>query len=244
MFQTIIISITTGLVSSLVASYLYAQFSNNAIGIYGIAITTLLTSLAVWTIIRLLPRLRLVAGADILGYYPKGQRQYIAKLLADIQNSETLIIIGARGLDLIGERSPIGTSLTRGWKGSIEAYLISPESTHARLRGNALAIERTKYESESRSVDSFLGVLKLRDGIRVTTYHYDSEPFMRAIILDSCAYVAFYQQGVQGRALPCYRIKASGGRLIAELRAYCNFLKDHSRLRPYEENAPLDTRSV
>jgi hypothetical protein len=232
--RDIIIASITGFLSSILASYLYAQIVASRFGFKQMAIFTGAAAFITFLIIKLLPRIRLVLGSGITAYYPHGQSQYMKTLLNDLQHSKTLKVIGARGLDLIGERSPIGSSLEeRHWQGELEAFLISPDSSHARLRVNHLAVEKEKYKTECKMVDSFLGVLALRHAVQVTKYEYDGEPVFRAIILDSCAYVSLYQAGVQGRLLPCFRLRSVRDPLFTALIGYTKHLRAIASHRVY-----------
>lgn len=233
--RDILIAIITGLLSSVIASYVYAylvasSFTLRQMAIWAFAVTclTILISL-------LLPRVRLAFISGITGYYPHGQKQYIRRLRKELTESKTLKIIGARGLDLVGERSPIGASLEH-WQGELDAFLINPASSHVRLRVDHLAVEREKYQTECKMVDGFLGVLALRHGVHVTKYEYDGEPIFRAIILDNSAYVSVYQSGVQGRLLPCFRLRSVRDPLYMALIRYTTHLKENSTRRSYQQD--------
>jgi hypothetical protein len=233
--KDIIIAMSTGLLSSLIASYAYAHLSSN-FGLRQIAIFGGVAGLIALLVSKLLPRIRLLFGSGITAYYPKGQQQCINRLLNDLKKSKTVKIIGARGLDLVGERSPIGNYLEESrWQGEIEAFLINADSTHARLRVNQLAVEREKYKAECLSVDKFLGVLALRRGLQVTRYEYNADPLFRAVILDTCAYVSIYQSGVRGRLLPCFRLRSVTDPLYIALNSYCNYLRSIATCHAYKK---------
>lgn len=225
--RDIIVAVITGLLSSVIASYIYANLVASNFGFRQMVVWSGLAGGIALLVSKLLPRIRLLFGSGITAYYPNGQQQYIKHLLNDLKKSKTAKVVGARGLDLIGERSPIGHSIEEwGWQGELEAFLISAESSHARLRVNNLAVEREKYRAECQSVDKFLGVLALRHAVHVTKCEYDAEPIFRAVILDNCAYVSLYQLGVQGRLLPCFRLRSVRDPLYTALISYCNYLRN------------------
>ena len=191
--------------------------------------TALLFVFAVWALYAVArtasPRLRAAFGSPVVGYYPRGQSMYTRRIVRDLKKSRTVTLIGARGRDLIGEGSPIGQELD-DWHGTVQVFLLSSSSDHARLRTGHLEVERDKYTAEVLSVQAFLNVVSLHNHLSVELVTYDVEPLARAVIFDRVAYIAPYIPHVQGRALPTFRIARgsppgrAGHRRPTQLRAH------------------------
>lgn len=198
-------SLFVGIVAALIAAAAVGIESNRRLPV-GTALGFLLVAAAAYWIARAAhPRLRAAFGSPVIGYYPGGQETYTRRLLRDLKKSQNVTVIGARGRDLIGEGSPLGHELEK-WHGSVHAYLLSPQSEHARLRTGHLDVERDKYTAEVLSVHAFLGVVSLHNHLAVDLRTYDAEPLIRAVIFDRVAYLAPYVPYVQGRALPTFRV--------------------------------------
>jgi hypothetical protein len=231
-------AVLVGIVTSLAGSFLYAEITSTPIPWSVALISTLALSAAILLGIKLAPRVRLMIRSGITGFYPDGQEQYLHDLQRDLKKSKSLTVIGARGLDLVGESSPIGNFLKTAQDCEVNVFLLDPDSHHARLRIGHLDVERQKYHSESASVDHYLAVLKLQQGISIRAYSYDEEPRWRAIILDSAAYVAFYRDGVQGRKLPCYRIADHSTHLYLLVKKEVTALRSRATPRTYAATVP------
>jgi hypothetical protein len=232
-----------GVFASLVAAYVYTNLATTSIGLPEILAIGMAAAAVAWLLRRTRGRLRLGFLSPIDRFYPKGQVQFAADLLDDLRKSKTIKVIGARGLDLVGERSVIGELLSEDkWNGSLEAYLLNPTSDHGRLRVNHLDVEREKYQAEVRSVQSFLGIIAARNHVSVTTYEYDAAPLFRAYVLEQTAYAALYQEGVQGRLLATYRVKSTSP-LYLGLLTYCKHLRSKAVAHALTASEVRDSRS-
>jgi len=219
----------------------YTALSNTSLGLPQLIALCITVAVVVWLIASTLGRLRLAFLSPIDRFYPKGQGQFSVELVADLHRSRTLKVIGARGLDLIGERSVIGELLAEDrWTGALEAYLLNPTSSHGRLRVGHLDVEREKYQAEAQAVHKFLEVIATRNHVSVAAYEYDATPMFRAYILEHAAYVSLYQEGVQGRLLPAYRLKPSNS-LYLGLLAYCKHLRTTAVAHAYSRKPALAT---
>jgi hypothetical protein len=200
-----IASLIVGVVASLIAAFAVELETSKRIPL-GTALAFMVAAAAVYALVLVgSARFRAAFGSSIRGYYPRGQSSYARRLIRDLGKSRSIVVVGARGRDLIGESSEIGQQLDK-WNGTMHVYLLSPSSDHARLRTGHLEVERDKYTAEAASVQAFLNVVSLHNHLSVTLTTYDADPVIRAIILDRVAYLAPYIPHVQGRRLPTYRV--------------------------------------
>jgi hypothetical protein len=200
-----IASLVVGIVASLIAAFAVELETSKRIPL-GTALAFMGAAAVVYGLVLLgSARFRAAFGSAITGYYPRGESSYTRRLIRDLGKSRSMVVVGARGRDLIGESSAIGQQLDK-WNGTMHVYLLSPSSDHARLRTGHLAVERDKYTAEAASVQAFLNVVSLHNHLSVTLTTYDADPIIRAIILERVAYLAPYIPHVQGRTLPTYRV--------------------------------------
>jgi hypothetical protein len=223
-WKEIVVSGVIGAGSSLAASYAYTALVQESVPAYTVAVGALLIAIAALALSRLSAIANLAWRSDISGYYPGGQHQFEKRLLRDLRRSENVIVVGARGLDLIGPQSALSRALA-DWSGNITVYLIDPRSHHVRLRSGALDIERQQYVSELNSVVAALRLLSLQAHSAFRIYTYDRSPQIRAIILDRFAYVSFYSPNVQGKKLSTYRVKLARFTSRHALEAYVDYLQ-------------------
>lgn len=232
-----LIAVLIGLATSVAGGYLYAYLIEIKFPfVYGIGITVI--TLGCSTLLYLYRgKLNLLLRSGVSGYYPGGQSDYIERAASEVRNAHKVIIIGARGMDLTGENSPIGDAL-RNAKSleSVEIYLLESQGAYSRLRSDHLEVERKKYAAECESVDSFIGVLKLHEGRPVQKYSYSVKPLLRVIMTDSSIFLSFYQAGIRGKELPCWHISKKSKFLRQLLLNYCEYLKSHATLQEYKKS--------
>lgn len=222
-------AILVGLITSVTGGYLYSYLiSINFPFIYVLGTIAAIASIAALIYI-VRARLLLLFASGIVGYFPKGQTQYIDRLVKSISTSRNVIIAGARGMDLAGENSPAGKALMKAKKKEkVEIFLLEPGGEHSRLRSEHLEVEKKKYEAECVSVDSFFKILQVQHHIPITKYSYTAKPLFRLIITDEFAFVSIYQSGIRGRDLPCWQILNTSQVLYPKVLSYCEFLRAHS----------------
>lgn len=234
--RTNLIAVLIGLATSVAGGYLYTYLIAIKFPfVYAVGVTCVAAACLV-VLYLLRGKIYLVLGSGISGYYPGGQSDYIGRAASEARQSHHVTIIGARGMDLTGENSPIGDAL-RNAKSleSVEIFLLEPEGEHSRLRSDHLEVERKKYAAECESVDSFIGVLKLHEGRPVKKYTYSAKPFLRVIMTDSSIFLSFYQTGIRGKELPCWHISKKSKVLYQQVLNYCEYLKSHAILQEYKE---------
>ncbi len=243
--RKILIVILIGIISSSLAAILLMAINPDRIVAliiiicigFGVVIGSIF-----WLISERSSYIRAVFKSGIIGFYPKGQKQYINELLKDLKKSKSLIIIAFRGLDLIGQQSDIGRTIVElqkvreedKWKGKIEVYLSNPESEHIKMRVNGLKVEEDLYLGQLNNVIAFLGVLSQRYKINVSTCLYDEKPLCRAVILDRYAYVCLYDSVKQGKVTKSYKIRTTGSCLSSVIDLYLNYIKKISN--PWDYN--------
>lgn len=238
-----LIAVLIGLATSVAGGYLYTYLIEIKFPfVYAVGITCIASAcLSVLYILR--GKIYLLLRSGVSGYYPGGQSDYIRRAASEVKNSRQVTVIGARGMDLTGENSPIGDAIRKSKSlESIEIYLLDPEGEHSRLRSDHLDVERKKYAAECESVDSFIGVLKLHDGRPVRKYTYSAKPLLRLIMTDFSIFLSFYQPGIRGKELPCWHISRKSKVLYQQVLNYCEYLKSHSSLQEYRE--PPQTASL
>jgi hypothetical protein len=223
--KTSAVSFLIGALSSLTASYVYSWLTGIQLNSYVTLSVVFIIGLIFVVVFQYLPAIRLLYKSEVNGYFPNGQNQYMPYVIRDLGRSRSLLLIGARAQDLVGERSPIGSFLTKGnWSGAIEVYILDPQSPHMRLRPGSLQADIEKYQAECRALSSFLDTLYVHH-INAQKFTYHTEPKIRAIILDHAGYICFYEAGRQGRQLPCYRLRLDkGGILDKMLHSYTLYL--------------------
>ncbi len=229
-----LIAVLIGLITSVAGGYLYTYLIEikfpfvYAVG--AICIASALVSVAY--IFR--GKIFLLTRSGVAGYYPGGQSEYIWRAASEVKKSHHVTVVGARGMDLTGENSPIGAAIRESkLLETIEMYLLAPEGEHSRLRSDHLDVERRKYAAECESVDSFIGVLKLHEGRPIQKYTYSAKPLLRMIITDFSIFLSFYQPGIRGKELPCWHISKESKALHQQVLNYCEYLKSHARLQEY-----------
>lgn len=232
-----LIAVLIGLATSVAGGYLYTYLIKIKFP-FVYAVGAAFVTLGCVTILYLFRgKIYLVLRSGVSGYYPGGQSDYIGRAASEVKNSHCVTIIGARGMDLTGENSPIGDAL-RNSKSleSVEIFLLEPQGENSRLRSDHLDVERKKYAAECESVDKFIGVLKLHESRPVKKYTYSAKPLLRAIITDSSIFLSFYQPGIRGKELPCWHISKKSKVLCQLVLDYCEHLKSHATLQEYEEH--------
>jgi hypothetical protein len=202
---------------------MFAVLSEKKVPFWAFLVVAFVLTLLVFAWSRVNPVSSLLLRSEITGYFPAGQMQYGKSLARELKKSKTLTVIGARGLDLIGPRSELGAALG-SWTGEVTAYLIDPASTHVRLRSGALEVERDQYHSELNTVVASLRLVGIQAHSTCRLHTYDKTPYLRAIIFDKVAYVATYNNNVQGRKLPTYRVKLRTGQIAELIRSYIDSL--------------------
>lgn len=244
LFRGILIAIIGGIIMIFIEKTLIKSDIDAAL-IIGAGV---IMGLIAWLISKNISRIRVIFKSGVIDFFPKGQEQYICELLKELRKSGSLTMICARGLDLIGERSKIGSSLIEWkrkneWDGNVEVYLLNSKSKHLESRVDSLEMKIEKYTNQLEGVAEFLGELSQRRKIKVSTYHYDAEPVFRAVILDHCAYVCLYKPDRQGITLQCYKIHTTGCCLYEGLRRYRDYLKKVSKRRDYNKDEKSDKRN-
>lgn len=233
----IAVSVGAGTISSLLAAYLFRRAETIEIPWWWIVGFAVLVSVLILTLISQRYRFYVITSSGITGYYPKGQKSYISDVIRDITAANKIQIIGARGLDLVGDQSPIGKALrSLGGNKIIEVFLLGAESEHGRLRSNYLEIERRKYVAESISAQHAVLLLNTM-GHDAHLYTYDASPKIRAIIADDVAYVSSYKSGTRGRRLPAYRISSRRGAAFEVVAAYIEYLRSISACQQEESES-------
>lgn len=175
----------------------------------------------------------LIGASGIKGYYPKGQGQCLARIVDEIEKSKSLVIVGARGMDLVGERSPFAEAILRSRNlDKIEVLLLTPGGKNARLRSEYLEVERQKYVAECESVDRYLGVLSVHEGRPILKYSYSEKPQFRIIATDRSIFVSLYRSGQRGRDLPVWNL-SRGSLLANSLDRFIDTLRLGAELRTY-----------
>jgi hypothetical protein len=208
-----------GVGASTVASYVYAGLADRDVPLIVLLGATIVAAVVAFGVARVSPQANLLLRSALLGYHPRGQNDYIKQVIRDLNKSRSIVVVGARGFDLIGPRSPLGKAL-RVWTGEIKAYVLHPDSTHVRLRSGALDVEREHYKAELRSVIASLQLISLQAHSSVSIFLYDAQPRFRIIALDKVAYVAPYSANTQGIATPTYRVRLNHGQVRQLLDSY------------------------
>jgi hypothetical protein len=230
-----LIAILIGLITSIAGGYLYTYLIKiNFPFVYAVGGICIISAL---TLILYIYRgkIFLITRSGIIGYYPGGQPQFIRRAVSEVKKSREITIVGARGMNLTGESSPIGNAIKESKTISkIMIYLLDIGSEHSRLRSDHLAIERKKYEAECISVDSFIGVLKLHTGLPITKYSYKARPLLRLIITDFSIFLSFYQTGIRGNELPCWHISKKSKVLCQQVQSYYQYLAENATVQEYK----------
>ncbi len=183
----------------------------------------------------------LLFKSGIVGYYPRGQIEFIDKAVSEISKSRDVIIIGARGMDLTGENSPVGNALGNSNSlNNIEIFLLEPGGKHSRLRSEHLEVEKKKYKAECVSVDNFLGLLQLQYDKPIKKYSYTVKPLFRLTVTDFSAFISFYKSGIRGRTLPCWHISRKSQTLFPQILKFCDHLKLNSKVKTYSNKKNMD----
>lgn len=239
--QNNLIAVAIGLLTSVVGAYAYTYLLEIKFP-FVYAIGMLAVAAAVGLALYLLRgKAYLLFQSGVKGYYPLGQSQYIRRAAADVKRAKEVLLIGARGMDLVGENSHVGTALSDSKSlNKIEVFLLDPSGDFSRLRSEHLEVERRKYKAECESVDNFLGVLKLQRDRPVTKYSYNRKPLFRIIVTDQSIWLAPYQPGVRGKDLPCWHISRTRGTLAAHVLSYCDDLKKHATMTSYTQPASIE----
>ena len=229
-----IIALTLGLITSVVGGYLYSYLIKVSFPFVYVVGTVLVIMGLGFVLYVLRGRLFLLFTSGIVGYYPKGQIAFIKKAVSEILKSREVIIIGARGMDLTGENSPVGNALKESTSlNNVEIFLLEPGGKNSRLRSEHLEVEKRKYEAECVSVDNFIGLLKIRDSKPIKKYSYTVKPLFRLIITDYSAFLSFYKSGIRGRDLPCWHISRKSTSLFPQIIRYLDYMKNNSEVKAY-----------
>ena len=229
-----IIAIIIGIATSVMGGYLYTYLLSIDFPLAYALGAVLLVAAAVTLAYVNRGKVYLLFRSSIKGYYPDGQRDYIDRAVKEILRSKMVTIVGARGTDLTGEGTSIGSALRDAKQiQEVEIFLLKPQGEHSRLRSDHLEVERQKYTAESESVDAFFGVLKLHEGRPVRKFSYDAKPRFRMVITDFSIFVCFYQPGTRGRDLPCWHVSKKPSVLQSEISSYIEYLKGISTERNY-----------
>ena len=242
--KNILIALVVGVITSVIGGYTYAHLIK--IGFPFVYILGALVASIGLLIIGYYYRgkIYLVLSSSIVGYYPKGQSQYLSKATHAIEHSKEVTIVGARGMDLIGEYSPFSQAVRSSKTiSSVDVILLEPGGKHSRLRSEHLEVERKKYESECAAVENFIGVLKIHEGMNVNKYSYTTRPLLRMIITDKYAFVSFYKPGTRGKELPCWQISRRSTTIFPLLVKYTDNLKNISRLVEYPSTKEVEAVS-
>ncbi len=240
--KNIIIAIVIGLFTSVVGGYTYAHLIKiNFPFIYLLGGTISLVTLLVISYF-LRGKFYLLYSSSIIGYFPKGQSQYLSKATFALSHSKEVIVVGARGMDLIGEYSPFSKALRKSKiLSKIDIILLEPGGRHSRLRSEHLEVERKKYEAECVGVENFIGVLKVHEGMSVNKYSYTTKPLLRMLITDKFAFVSLYKPGTRGKDLPCWQISRNSTTLFPLLEKYTDNLKRDSKVVEYSTKHDKET---
>lgn len=234
--QNNLIALAIGLVTSVVGAYSYTYLIKIEFPfVYAIGAVALVAALGLAAYL-VRGKSFLLFQSGVNGYYPLGQSQYIQGVVSEVRQSKELLLVGARGMDLVGDNSPIGVAIADSKKlNKIEVLLLDPAGDFSRLRSDHLEVERRKYKAECESVDNFLGVLKLQADRPVVKYSYNQKPLFRIIVTDQSIWLATYQPGVRGRDLPCWHISRTHGPLAFHILSYCEYLKGNSKMTSYTQ---------
>lgn len=176
------IGLLTGLITAVAGGFLYAYLISTSVpGAYLGGATLLIAALVILGY-RFRGKWYLLAGSGIRGYFPKGQRQCQRQIVAELEKSRSAVFIGARGMDLIGDSSPFAAALEKLKAAeSVGIFLLMPGGKNARLRGQALEVEKKKYQAEGEAVDNFLGSLAFRSNVPIHKYSYTDKPQVRLV---------------------------------------------------------------
>jgi hypothetical protein len=235
--KQVLLSVVLGVLASVVAAYVFLGLQAAQPNWPVVLTVGGVLSLLLWIIISQRFRLNVLTKGGIAAYYPAGQRDYIDVAVRDLHAAEQIYILGARGLDLVGDQSPIAKALREAHgRKTVGVFLLGTASEHGRLRGNALQIEREKYEAECISAQR--GVMLLQQGeVEVTLYTYDAQPRIRAIVTETVAYVSLYKPGMRGRDLPAYKLTRGAGEAYDSVVAFIERLRLSSKmLKVYESS--------
>lgn len=148
---TNLIAVLIGLITSVAGGYLYTYLIEIKFPfVYAVGVICVVSALgSVLYIYR--GKIFLLANSGILGSYPEGQSQYVRRAASEVKNSQKVTVVGARGMDLTGENSPIGNAIKESKVlNQVEIYLLAPEAEHSRLRSDHLDVERKKYAGGMR----------------------------------------------------------------------------------------------
>jgi hypothetical protein len=238
MARKVLVSILAGLVASVIGGYIYAYLITLAqptIYVVGGVVALIAGLVALSYLLR--SKWYLLTASGLLGFYPKGQAQCQKMISAEIARSSKVVLIGARGMDLIGEQSPFSKAIeTAKHLESIEVFLLSPGGKNARLRSQHLDVERNKYAAECEAVDNYLGYLSIQSHLPIAKFSYSERPLLRLIETDKSVWVAIYRSGTRGRELPIFRLSRSGA-LYKEIERYTDALRVNAELRQYQVNS-------
>ena len=229
------IGLLTGLITSVAGGFLYAYLiSANTPGVYLIGVVLLVLALGVLAY-RFRGKWYLLTKSGIVGYFPKGQPQCQRQIVSELEGSKRAIFIGARGMDLVGESSPFSAALGKSKDAElIEVFLLAPGGKNARLRGQALEVEKKKYQAEGEAVDNFLGSLAFRNNLPIHKYSYTDKPQVRLIQTGRSIWIAFYRSGLRGRELPIVNLSLKSP-FAREVEKFIDALRATSQLRSYAE---------
>lgn len=236
--QNNLIAIAIGLLTSVIGGYVYTYLLEVKFPfVYALGLLAIATAIAL-ALYLLRGKVFLLIFSGVKGYYPRGQPQYIRRAASEVRNAKEVLLVGARGMDLVGESSPIGSALSDSKTLSkIEVFLLDPSGDFSRLRSDHLEVERRKYKAECDSVDNFLGVLKLQRDRPVLKYSYNQKPLFRIILTEKSIWFSAYQPGVRGRDLPCWNISRSRGILAQLILSHCEDLRKKATVTTYTQPA-------
>lgn len=109
--KSTILAIVIGLATSVVGGYAYTELIKiDFPSIYLIgSLVSIFSLLVIGYILR--GKLYLLFLSSIVGYFPNGQSQYVNKAVKALSHSKEVVVVGARGMDLIGAGSPFSEAL-------------------------------------------------------------------------------------------------------------------------------------